>query len=87
MISQTWKYSRSQVEKVVQTYETVMTRHCTMIVGPSGGGKTVVIQTLAKAQTSLGLTTELFVLNPKVRTCCDSRTQLLFTDKFEGDVH
>jgi ATP-dependent protease Clp ATPase subunit len=56
----------SQVDKVVQLYETMMTRHSTMIVGPSGGGKTVVIQTLVKAQTSLGLTTKLFVLNPKV---------------------
>jgi hypothetical protein len=37
-----------------------------MIVGPTGGGKTVIIQTLVKAQTSLGLTTKLFVLNPKV---------------------
>jgi dynein heavy chain len=63
---------------VVQTYETVMARHSTMIVGPSGGGKTVVIQTLAKAQTSLGITTDLFVLNPKVRTCSHSRTHLLF---------
>jgi Type IV secretory pathway, VirB4 components len=67
-----------QVEKVAQTYETVNTRHCTMIVGPSGGGKTVVIQTLARAQTSLGLTTKLFVLNPKVRACSHSRTHLLF---------
>jgi dynein heavy chain len=38
-----------------------------MVVGPSGGGKTVVIQTLVKAQTSLGITTKLFILNPKVR--------------------
>ncbi|XP_063229306.1 dynein axonemal heavy chain 10 [Bacillus rossius redtenbacheri] len=54
-----------QVDKVVQLYETMMTRHSTMIVGPSGGGKTVVIQTLTKAQTILGLPTKLFTLNPK----------------------
>jgi dynein heavy chain len=51
----------------MQLYEIMMTRHSTVIVGPTGGGKTVVIQTLVKAQTSLGLTTKLFVLNPKVR--------------------
>ncbi|PSN53000.1 Dynein heavy chain 10 [Blattella germanica] len=46
-------------------YETMMTRHSTMIVGPTGGGKTVVIKTLGRAQTHLGLQTKLFVLNPK----------------------
>ena len=32
-------------------YETMLTRHTTMIVGPTGGGKSVVINTLAQAQT------------------------------------
>lgn len=54
-----------QVDKVVQMYETMMTRHSTMIVGPTGGGKTVVINTLAQAQTKLGLNTKLYILNPK----------------------
>ncbi|CAG9821168.1 unnamed protein product [Phaedon cochleariae] len=54
-----------QVDKVVQLYETMMTRHSTMLVGPTGGGKTVVIQTLARAQTLMGLTTKIFKLNPK----------------------
>ena len=54
-----------QVDKVVQMYETMMTRHSTMIVGPTGGGKTTVINTLCQAQTKLGLTTKLFTLNPK----------------------
>lgn len=45
-----------------------MTRHSTMIVGPTGGGKSVVIQTLAQAQTALGLPTKIFTLNPKVST-------------------
>ena len=43
----------------------MMTRHSTMIVGPTGGGKSTVINTLAQAQTKLGLTTKLYTLNPK----------------------
>uniref|UniRef100_A0A3Q1G9E8 Dynein axonemal heavy chain 10 n=1 Tax=Acanthochromis polyacanthus TaxID=80966 RepID=A0A3Q1G9E8_9TELE len=54
----------NQVDKVVQMYETMMTRHTTMIVGPTGGGKSVVISTLCQAQT-LGLQTKLYPLNPK----------------------
>ena len=54
-----------QVDKVIQLYETLMTRHTTMIVGPTGGGKTVALNTLARAQTSLNIPTKLFVINPK----------------------
>lgn len=54
-----------QVDKVVQMYETMMTRHSTMLVGPTGGGKSVVIKTLANAQTLMGLPTKIFILNPK----------------------
>ncbi|XP_068620608.1 LOW QUALITY PROTEIN: dynein axonemal heavy chain 10 [Battus philenor] len=54
-----------QVDKVVQLYETMMTRHCTMLVGPTGGGKTVILDTLVKAQTDLGMPTKLTVVNPK----------------------
>ncbi|XP_074640231.1 dynein axonemal heavy chain 10-like [Tubulanus polymorphus] len=57
-----------QVDKVVQMYETMMTRHTTMIVGPTGGGKSVVINTLAQAQTRLSLPTKLYTLNPKDRS-------------------
>ena len=32
-----------QVDKVIQLYETLLTRHTTMVVGPTGGGKSVVI--------------------------------------------
>lgn len=35
----------------MQLYETMLTRHTTMVVGPTGGGKSVVINSLAKAQT------------------------------------
>ncbi|XP_061623123.1 dynein axonemal heavy chain 10-like [Phyllopteryx taeniolatus] len=54
-----------QVDKVVQMYETMVTRHTTMIVGPTGGGKSVVISTLCQAQTKLGTHTKLYPLNPK----------------------
>lgn len=56
-----------QVDKVVQLYETMMTRHSSMVVGPTGGGKTVVVNTLVKAQILLGLPTKMTILNPKVR--------------------
>lgn len=59
--------SSSQVDKIVQMYETMMTRHCTMLVGPTGGGKTVIHQTLVKAQTNMGLPTKLTIVNPKVK--------------------
>ncbi|XP_072163343.1 dynein axonemal heavy chain 10-like [Diadema setosum] len=54
-----------QVDKVVQMYETMLTRHTTMVVGPTGGGKSVVINTLCQAQTKLGIQTKLYVMNPK----------------------
>ncbi|KAL7749213.1 hypothetical protein RI367_005365 [Sorochytrium milnesiophthora] len=57
-----------QVDKVVQLYETMLTRHTSMMVGPTGGGKSVVIDVLAKAQTRLGLATKLYILNPKAVT-------------------
>lgn len=40
-----------QADKVVQLYETMLTRHTCMVVGPTGGGKSVVINTLAQSQT------------------------------------
>lgn len=56
-----------EVDKVVQLYETMQTRHTSMVVGPTGGGKSVVIDTLCKAQTDLGLTTKYYVINPKAQ--------------------
>ncbi len=57
-----------QVEKVIQLHETMKTRHTTMVVGPTSGGKTVIIETLAKAQTAMGVPTKLYVINPKAQT-------------------
>ncbi|VDL94305.1 unnamed protein product [Schistocephalus solidus] len=57
-----------QVDKVVQLYETMHTRHTTMVVGPTSGGKTVIIQSLCKAQETLGTPTKLFTINPKDRS-------------------
>jgi dynein heavy chain, axonemal len=54
-----------QVDKVIQLYETMMTRHTTTVVGQTGGGKSVIISTLAAAQSALGKATKLHVLNPK----------------------
>lgn len=57
------------MDKTVQLYDTMNTRHSTMIVGPTGGGKTVIIQTLAAAQkAAFDQTVKLHVINPKAQT-------------------
>jgi len=63
-------YSKVQTEmdKIVQLYETMGARHTTMVVGGTGGGKSVVIDGLAKAQTRLGTLTRLYTINPKACT-------------------
>lgn len=50
----------SQIDKVVQLYETMLTRHTTMVVGPTGSGKSSVIQILKRVQNS-----NVFAMNPK----------------------
>jgi dynein heavy chain len=60
---------QTQVDKVIQLYEIILTRHTTMIVGPTGGGKTVCINTLQKASLpAFGKTIKTFTLNPKAQT-------------------
>lgn len=63
-----------QVDKVIQLYETMLTRHTTMVVGNTGGGKSVVINALAQAQKKLEVPTKLYVLNAKV---CERNFQQL----------
>jgi dynein heavy chain len=60
-----------QVDKVVQLYEVLMTRHTVMVVGQTGGGKSVILSTLARAQTAMGRRTALHVLNPKAITVAE----------------
>ncbi len=61
----------AQVDKVIQLYEVMMTRHTTMVVGQTGGGKTVILNTLARTQTKLGKKTTLFTINPKAITVAE----------------
>ncbi|XP_071825285.1 dynein axonemal heavy chain 6-like isoform X2 [Apostichopus japonicus] len=62
------------IKKVIQLYETMIVRHGVMLVGPTGGGKTTIYQTLADTLTKLHAAGEdvpyylpvtTFVLNPK----------------------
>lgn len=46
--------------------QVLMTRHTVMVVGQTGGGKSVILQTLARAQTKMGKRTSMSILNPKV---------------------
>jgi len=58
-----------QVDKVVQLYETMLTRHTTMVVGPTGSGKSVIIDTLAKAlKEEQGGPTVIYTINCKMIT-------------------
>ena len=57
-----------QVHKVKQLADTMASRHTTMVVGPTSGGKTVIIEALRDAQTYLKLPTKLSVINAKAIT-------------------
>ncbi|KAK3269901.1 Dynein heavy chain cytoplasmic, partial [Cymbomonas tetramitiformis] len=60
-----------QVDKAIQLYETVLTRHTTMVVGATGGGKSVILNTLARAQTKMGITTKMHIINPKAQSVAE----------------
>lgn len=58
----------NQVDKVVQLYETMETRHSTMVVGTTGGGKTVIIETLAAAhKVAFDEVVKVLPMNPKAQ--------------------
>ncbi|OHS98802.1 Dynein heavy chain family protein [Tritrichomonas foetus] len=57
-----------QMAKVIQLHETMNARHTTMVVGNTGGGKSVIIDIMAKAQTRLGTLTRIYTINPKACT-------------------
>jgi dynein heavy chain len=57
-----------QVDKCIQMYETMIVRHTTMIVGPTGGGKTLVLETLRNARLGAeNVVVKMFVVNPKAQ--------------------
>jgi dynein heavy chain len=57
-----------QADKCIQMYETQLVRHTTMIVGPTGGGKSLVLETLRNSRLAAeGVTVKMFVLNPKAQ--------------------
>jgi len=49
-------------------------RHAVMLIGQTGGGKSVILNTLAHAQSRMGHRTHLSILDPKawsaVHACC-----------------
>ena len=49
-------------------YETQLVRHTTMIVGPTGGGKTLVLETLKNSRLMAeNIVVKMYVLNPKAQ--------------------
>ncbi|XP_066582837.1 dynein axonemal heavy chain 10 [Prorops nasuta] len=59
---------QEQIDKIIQLFQAMITRHSCMVVGPTTSGKTIIIETLCEAQTQLTQPTEIFVLNPKACT-------------------
>ena len=57
-----------QVDKSIQIYETQTVRHTTQIVGPTGGGKTLVIDALAAARLpAQNVIIKQYIINPKAQ--------------------
>jgi dynein heavy chain len=56
----------SWIKKVVQLYETTEVRHGIMVIGPTGGGKTAILNTLRGAlASSTGVSHRIARMNPK----------------------
>ena len=55
-------------DKCIQMYETMLVRHTCMIVGPTGGGKSLVLETLKNARLEdQGVTIKMYRINPKAQ--------------------
>lgn len=55
-------------DKVIQMFETQLVRHTTMIVGPTGGGKSLILDTLRNARlASENVVVKIHVINPKAQ--------------------
>uniref|UniRef100_A0A8D8RUJ9 Dynein heavy chain 10, axonemal n=2 Tax=Cacopsylla melanoneura TaxID=428564 RepID=A0A8D8RUJ9_9HEMI len=54
-----------QRDKIYQLYESTKVGHCTMVVGPTSGGKSTIIATLVKTGIAMGVQTQVYPLNPK----------------------
>jgi dynein heavy chain len=56
-----------QAQKVVQLMETMETRHTTMVVGPTGSGKTAIIDLLKDERTNPTRNVVYYLINPKAQ--------------------
>ena len=69
------KVHYEQVDKVIQMYETQLVRHTTMIVGPTGGGKSLVLETLKNSRlTAENVVVKMYVGPPPL--CLPQNTYL-----------
>nr|CAK6928266.1 unnamed protein product [Fasciola hepatica] len=60
-----------QIHKVIQLHETLQFRHSVMLVGPTCGGKTVVLEVYCRALKITGINTKMYTINPKDRSVND----------------
>jgi len=59
---------KDQIDKIIQMFETQLVRHTTMIVGPTGGGKSLVLETLRAARLAAqNVPVKMHVVNPKAQ--------------------
>ncbi|CDS38073.1 dynein heavy chain [Echinococcus multilocularis] len=65
---QRYSVIEEQLQKVIHLRDTLAVRHAVMLVGPTLGGKTTVLTTLANAQRIMGFPTKLHTINPKDRS-------------------
>jgi len=54
--------------KIVQVYETSLVRHGFMLIGPTGSGKTTIINVLTESLHALGTPHKITRINPKAIT-------------------